>query len=253
VWLQKEPRDIIRPDQKRDPGRGWDRKARKNVERIFAVGAQQVDLPAWVEDYASFRRWLHSATFPDEGKICFINGKVWVDLSMEEYCSHNRVRTEICTVLHTLMKQTKFGQFVSEGMRYGHIETELSTEPDGTIFSHAALRDGRVRLVGGEKGMHTELVGSPEIVIEIVSASSEVKDTEWSMAAYFDADITEYWLIDARDEDDIRFEIYKRAKKEFTAVRKSAGWVKSAVLSKSFRLTQAEGADDNPEFTFEVR
>jgi Uma2 family endonuclease len=149
------------------------------------------------------------------------------------------------------MKATKFGEFVSEGMRYGHRESELSTEPDGMIFSHDAPRDGRVRLVGGAKGLHTELVGSPEI--EIVSRSSEVKDTEWSMSAYFDAEIAEYWLIDARDEVDIRFDIFKRGKKEFAAVRKSAGWTKSAVLGKSFRLTPSEGVGGNPEFTFAVR
>jgi Uma2 family endonuclease len=107
--------------------------------------------------------------------------------------------------------------------------------------------------VGGEKGMHTEVVGSPEIVIEIVSASSEVKDTEWTMSAYFDAGIAEYWLIDARAEDDTQFDIYKRGKKEFVTVRKSAGWAKSAVLGKSFRLTQSEDTDGNPEFTLDVR
>jgi Uma2 family endonuclease len=210
-------------------------------------------MPSWVKDYESFHRWMHSAAFPDEGKICFINGKVWVDLSMEEFFSHNAIRAEIGAVLQILVKQMKFGRFVPEGMRYGHRDTELSTEPDGMVFSHEALRDGRVRLVGGEKGLHTELVGSPEIVIEIVSESSEVKDTEWTMSAYFDAGVEEYWLIDARDEDDIQFDIYRHGKKEFATTRKSGGWVKSAVLGKSFRLTQSEGEDGNPEFTLEVR
>lgn len=210
-------------------------------------------MPAWVKDYESFRRWVHSAAFPEEGKVCFIHGKVWVDLSMEEFFSHNTVRTEFGRVLANLMKDTKFGRFVAEGMRYGHRDTELSTEPDGMVFSHDALRDGRVRLVGGGKGLNTELVGSPEVVIEIVSESSEVKDTEWTMSAYFDAGVEEYWVIDARDEDDIQFDIYRRGKKEFAATRKSGGWVKSAVLGKSFRLTQTEGEDGNPEFTLEVR
>jgi Uma2 family endonuclease len=172
---------------------------------------------------------------------------------MEAFFSHNAVKAEIGAVLHVLLKQSKFGWFVPDGMRYSHLETELTTEPDGMIFSHEALRDGRVRLVGGETGKQTEMVGSPEIAIEVVSESSEVKDTEWLMSAYFDAGIQEYWLIDARDRDDIRFDIYRRGKKEFATVRKSGGWVKSAVLGKSFRLTQSEGTDGNPEYTFEVR
>jgi Uma2 family endonuclease len=80
-----------------------------------------------------------------------------------------------------------------------------------------------------------------------------VKDSEWAMSAYFDAEIEEYWVIDARDPDDIQFEIYKRGKKEFTAVKKVGGWVKSAVLSKSFRLAQSEDDEGEPEFTFEYR
>jgi Uma2 family endonuclease len=229
------------------PGEG------KNVETIIASGAGQVTVPAWVRDYESFRRWLHSGEFPEEGKVCFINGKVWVDLSMEHFSSHNALRTEIGAVLHFLLKQTKFGRFVSEGMRYGHLSTELSTEPDGMVISHDAMNAGRVKLVGGKSGAQTELVGSPEILIEIVSDSSEVKDTEWTMSAYFDAGVQEYWVFDARDEDDLQFTIYKRGKKEFAAAKKSGGWTKSAVLGKSFRLTQAEGADNNPEFTFEYR
>ncbi|VTR91827.1 Putative uncharacterized protein OS=Mucilaginibacter paludis DSM 18603 GN=Mucpa_3906 PE=4 SV=1: Uma2 [Gemmata massiliana] len=223
------------------------------MEVALAIGGRKVVVPAWVTEFESFRRWSHSAEFPEEGRVCFINEKVWMDLSMEEFSSHNVVRTELGRVLANLMKETKFGRFVSEGMRFGHLGTQLSTEPDGMIVSHEALRDGRVELVGGDTGTQTELVGSPEIAIEIVSESSEVKDTEWTMTAYFDADVQEYWIVDARDEDDIRFDIYKRGKKEFVAVRKASGWTKSAVLGKSFRLTQSEGADGNPDFTLEVR
>jgi len=223
------------------------------VEAIVVVGENQVDIPAWVADFPSFRRWLDSEDFPEQGKVCFINSRVWVDLSMEEFFEHGQVRTEIGAVLHRLVKDAKFGRFAPEGTRYVHPETELSTEPDGMVISNESLRSGRVRLVGGAKGVHTRVHGSPEIVIEIVSEGSEVKDAEWAMAAYFDAGIAEYWVIDARDEDDIRFDIYKRGKKEYTVTRKSDRWVKSGVLGRSFRLTQSEDGDGEPVFTLEVR
>lgn len=223
------------------------------MEAVFVAGEDRIDIPAWVVDFASFRRWTHSDDFPETGKVCFIRDRVWVDLSMEEFVSHNQVRTEVGRVLANLMKETKFGRFVTEGMRYTHSETQLATEPDGMVVSHEALRTGRLALTAGPKGEATEAVGTPEILIEIVSRSSEVKDGEWGMSAYFDAGILEYWVIDARDEDDTRFDIHKRVKKEFVAVRKQAGWVKSGVLGKSFRLTQAEGEDGRPEFTLEVR
>lgn len=223
------------------------------METILAWGAAQVIVPAWVADSAAFRRWLHSGEFPEDGKVCFIDGKVWVDLSMEDFSTHNVLRAEFGRALATLMKETKFGRFVPEGMRFGHLGSELSTEPDGMVVSFDALNSRRVEPVGGESGIQSELLGSPGILIEVVSESSEVKDTEWTMSAHFDAGVQEYWVFDVRDEEDLQFVIYKRGKKEFVAVKKSGGWVKSAVLGKSFRLTYAEGADGNPEFTFEYR
>jgi Uma2 family endonuclease len=223
------------------------------VDNVFVSGDVQVAIPAWVVDFASFLRWLDSEEFPEQGKVCFINSKVWVDLSLEEFFEHGQVRTEIGRVLANLLKDTKYGRFAPEGTRYVHPDTELSTEPDGMVISKEALRTGRVQLVGGAKGDHTQVHGSPEIVIELVSRSSEVKDTEWCMSTYFDAEIEEYWVIDARDEDDIRFDIYKRGKKEFTPTRKQSGWVKSGVLGRSFRLVQTEDDDGKPEFTLEVR
>jgi Uma2 family endonuclease len=138
-------------------------------------------------------------------------------------------------------------------MRYSHLESNLSTEPDGMVISNDSFDTSRVKFVGGERGEQTEVAGSPEIVIEIVSRSSEVKDTEWALSVYFDAEIQEYWLVDAREEDDLQFDIYKRGKKEFAAMRKQGGWVKSAVLAKSFRLVRSENKSGNPEFTLEVR
>jgi Uma2 family endonuclease len=240
-----------RKEYSRQPADGHSEE--DSVETVFVTSSSKVDIPARVVDFASFRRWLHSGKFPEEGKICFINDRVWVDLSMEEFFIHGQVRTEIGAVLHQLVKHSKFGRFAPEGTRYSHLGTSLSTEPDGMVISNEALLAGRVRLVSGKKGDSTEVVGSPEIVIEIVSKSSQAKDTEWAMSAYFDAEIAEYWLIDAREEDDIRFDIYKRGKKEYTASRRVDGSVKSGVLGKSFRLVQSEDEDGNPDYTLELR
>jgi Uma2 family endonuclease len=223
------------------------------VETIFVVSGSKVDKPAWVVDFNSFRRWLHSEDFPDEGRICFINGKVWVDLSTERFFDHGQVKTEITRVLATLMKQTRFGRFAPDGTRYSHLESRLSTEPDGLVIANASFATKRVELVSGKKGKDTELIGTPDIVIEIVSPDSEDKDTEWLMAAYHNAGIPEYWLIDAREEDDTRFDVYKRGPKEYKASRKSDGWVKSPTLGKSFRLVPGEDENGNPEFPLEVR
>lgn len=228
-------------------------RSKTGITKVIIACDDQINIPASVVDFKSFRRWLHSADFPEKGKICFINKAVWVDLSMEEFYIHGQLGLEISRVLANLMKETKYGLFGRDGTRYSHLETNLSTEPDGMVISNEAIASGRVQFRGGERGDKTEVTGSPEIVIEIISRSSEEKDAQWAMAAYFDAGISEYWLVDAREEDDLKFDIFKRSKKEFVATRKQSGWVKSGVLGKAFRLIQSEDSFGNPEFTLEIR
>jgi Uma2 family endonuclease len=225
----------------------------EGLKKIIVNYTDQIDIPACVEDFDSFRRWLHREDFPENGKTCFIKNTVWVDLSKEDFFTHGQVLLEISRVLGTLVKETKFGRFGRDRTRYSHLETNLSTEPDGIVISYDAINSGRVRFQGGEKGEKTELIGSPEIVIEVLSRSSEEKDTEWLITACFDAGIQEYWLIDAREVEDIQFNIFKRNKKEFVATKTQHGWVKSAVLSKTIRLVQSEGDDGEPVFTLEAR
>jgi len=220
---------------------------------FFMIPSGEIAIPEWVVDFESFRRWLHSADFPENGRISFINDSIWVDLIMEEFFPHGEVIVDISRVLANLMKETKFGKFAKDGTRYSHLESNLSTEPDGMVFSREARIAGRVQFRGGEKGDKTEVIGSPEIGIEVVSTSSEQKDGEWLMAAYFDAGIDEYWLIDARDEEDIQFNVFKRNKQEYVATRKQHGWVKSNVLNKAFRFVQSENDDGDPEYLLETR
>ena len=90
------------------------------------------------------------------------------------------------------------------------------------------------------------------LVVEIAN-SSFPKDMHIKAPRYAAAGVREYWVIDAREEDDLRFDIYKRGKKEFVAARRQEGWVRSAVLGKSFRLSQSEAPDGEPDFSLEVR
>jgi Uma2 family endonuclease len=213
----------------------------------------EIAIPGWVVDFASFRRWLHSTEFPEYGKICFINNRVWADLTMEEFFDHGQLGNEISAVLYTLMNKTQFGYFARENTRYSHLETNLSTEPDGLVFSHEALDSGRVDIISGKMGKYTEVIGSPEIAIEMISRSSKVKDKDWLMSAYFEAGVKEYWLFDAQDEDAVVFDIFTRNKKGFVMTDKLNGWVKSLVLGKSFRLLRLKDIRGKSKFTLKVR
>ncbi len=197
----------------------------------------QIEIPVWVNDLASFRKWVHSGVLPEKLPVHFINGQVWVDFSMEELNSHNRVKTALGITLARLIEEGDFGVYISDGMRYTSEDGDFSTEMDAAFVSHATLAAKRVWFEAGKRGKATEMVGTPDLVIEIISRTSVQKDAEWLFSHYWYAGVPEYWFIDARGAE-IEFEIFKRMAKGFTAVRKTDGWAKSASLGKEFRLTR---------------
>lgn len=219
---------------------------------VMSAKHGKVQIPGWVVDLPTFRRWVHSGEPQEKLRAQFLNGEVWVDLVMEEAFSHNFVKNAVYAALMPLTEG--LGLFFSDGMLLTNDDAGIATEPDAMFISTEALESGRVELGAGTdvEANATEVVGSPDLVIEIVSRSTEEKDTELLMSKYHDAGISEYWVIDARDPDDIRFDILKRSKKEYTAVKKSGGWVKSAVLGKSFRLVR-KVTNNYPRFTLETR
>ncbi len=213
---------------------------------------ESVHIPGWVIDLASFRKWYQSDDFPKQGRLGYLDGGIVVDLSMEQFFSHNQVRTEFGAVLHFLVKSDQLGRFVTDGMLLSNVEADFATEPDGAFLSHETLNSGQVRLLEGSRGGAIELEGTPDMVLEIVSDSSVRKDTVALKAAYAEAGIREYWLVDARGEKP-SFDIFSRSAKGYVAGRKQAGWLKSAVFGKSFRLVQSVDKRGDPVFTLEVR
>jgi Uma2 family endonuclease len=71
-------------------------------------------------------------------------------------------------------------------------------------------------------------------------------------AAYWEAGVREYWIVDARREP-LEFDILRSTARGFVSSRKQQGWIKSAVFGKSFRLRQGTNALWHPEYTLEVR
>lgn len=208
-------------------------------------------IPSWVLDHASFRRWAASAEFPETGQYGWLDGKVWVDLSMERD-SHNLIKTECAIVLGGLAKKQRSGRFWCDRMLLTNLSAGLSTDPDGTFASWEALRDGRLRVVGGEPPDGIELVGTPDMVLEVVSRSSVRKDYDELPDLYFDAGIAEYWRIDSRSRD-VRFDLLRRTATGYRAARDNAGWRKSGVFAAAFRLTQTTNPLGDPAYALDLR
>jgi Uma2 family endonuclease len=211
-----------------------------------------VSVPSWVVDLESFRRWTDADDFPEDGRAWYLQGEVWIDMSREQIFTHVLVKTELTIVLGNLVKRAGLGLFLGDGALLSNITADISGVPDALFISQTSLESERVQLIEGSETGHVELEGSPDMVLEVVSASSVQKDTVILRQAYWQAGIREYWLVDARQEP-VRFEIFRRTAKGFTATPKRDGWLKSAVFGKSFQLTQRTNALDHPEYTLAVR
>lgn len=202
----------------------------------FVVNGAVVSVPPWVVDVASFRNWAHSDEFPESGRICFLNGDVWVDMSKEQLI-HNQIKGVIASVLMALVARTRMGLFLPDGYLFSNIVAALSTNPDGIYVSNKSLQLGKVTFVEGVEEGLVELEGSPDMVLEVVSPGSVEKDTVTLMELYWQAGVREYWLVDTRGEQPT-LEIQRHTDRGFVSVRSQRGWTRSGVFAKSFRIRQ---------------
>jgi hypothetical protein len=212
----------------------------------------EVNIPTWVDSLEAFRRWSDQPDFPRNGKTWWLRGEVWVDVSKEQIFSHILVKTEITIVLGGLVKAGKLGLYLTDGLLLSNFAADISGNADGTFVANQTLQSDRVRLIEGKGGGFTELQGSPDMVLEVQSDSSQQKDRDKLRLAYWEAGIPEYWLVDARRRP-LQFDILRHSAKGYTATRKQQGWIKSAIFSKSFQLLERMGSLGHPEYTLEAR
>lgn len=200
-----------------------------------------IEVPDWVVDFDTFGEWRFSDDIPEKLKAHYIRGRVWIE-DMEEIFSHNGVKLAITMTLGAIVRAEKLGRYFPDGILLSNEAADVRNEPDATFVSAESLKAKRVTFkAGSHSGAHaTVLVGSPDLVVEVVSPSSVDKDYEYLLAAYFDAGIREYWLVDARKGGDVEFTINRRSAKGFVPVRRAKGWSKSDVFGRSFRLVRQE-------------
>jgi Uma2 family endonuclease len=213
--------------------------------------SRRLSIPGWVTDINAFRRWLEEDDFPEDVRAWWLKGEVWLDMSREQLFTHNRIKLEIAATLHALARQESLGIMFTDGVLLSNFAADISGNPDGLFLATDTLAGDRVRLIEGKDDGYVELQGSPDMVLEVLSKSSEEKDEVLLKRAYWEADVREYWLVDVRKG--VRFEIFRHTAKGYTATRKQDGWVKSNVFGKSFRLVVEQGLGGHPDYTLEVR
>lgn len=180
---------------------------------------QAVLVPDWVSELESFRRWCDDDEFPEHGRIAFLKGEVWIDLSKEQMFTHDEPKCEINTVLRTRVKARRMGRYFTDGAFLSSEEGNVSNKPDGLFVSAEALREERVRVVEGRHEGHVEWEGGADMVLEAVSRSSVKQDTEMVREAYALAGVRENWLVDCRNVP-LRFDILRLVRGRYVAARR---------------------------------
>ncbi len=189
-------------------------------------------IPPSAHTLDGFRAWIE--TLPEKTKVTFLGGEVYLDMSKEDIETHTKVKGELFAVLYQLVRAADFGQIFQDGVLLTNADAELSTNPDAVAIRWETLQSGKSRIVE-RNGKHLELEGTPDWVLEVVSPSSVVKDTQFLKTAYHAAGIPEYWLVDARGPE-IAFSIFTYRAAGYAAVRPTRGFHASPVFGQSFRL-----------------
>lgn len=186
-----------------------------------------------------FRAWARSDSYPDQGRITFVNGRLIIDMSPERYETHLKIKTQLAYVIAGIVEQSDMGDFFTDGGFITNSDAGVSNEPDAMFASWESLESGKLAPPADlpQDGLHIELVGAPDWVCEIVSDSSVEKDTELLWQAYHKAGVAEYWLIDARG-DEIDFRLFVWQPGEYVASENQDGWRYSPVFAREFQLTR---------------
>lgn len=221
----------------------------KVARRADIIVNGNVLIPSWVKDLDSFRRWAFSDDFPERGRFSFLDGTLWVDLSMET-AIHNQIKTVITIVVGAIVLNDALGRFYADRMLLTHATVGLSNEPDAMFISNDRTEKGLAVLKKGDKSM--EVSGSPDMALEIVSKTSVPKDTVVSMDLYAKAGIGEYWLVDSTVEIP-ELVIMRLVAGKYVTARRQDGWVKSNVFGRSFRLVCKKDAMGLSHFNLKTK
>jgi len=214
------------------------------------VFEEQIEVP-FVRSLAEFRAWTMTDGFPDCGRIDYLAGRIEVDMSPEDFFCHGVLKTEIVRVLAQIVEGADAGYLLTDRTRISCPAADLSVEPDVVFISHESLDTGRVRLVAkvsGEPGRYMEVEGAPDLIVEIVSDRSVTKDTCRLPAAYWEAGVREFWLVDARGEV-LKFDILRPGPAGYPPSPVDAeSYGNSAVFGVRFQLSRRRDAHGRWKF-----
>jgi len=219
--------------------RGTARIVHDPATKPGTIRVQDCLIPPGLTTLDEFREWAHSDSYPERGDFTWMDGQLWVDLDMETAETHGLVKTAFAGVLYALVSSRELGVLFIDTMRFTQPAFDLSSEPDVMFISNESLADGTVRPVPGASGNAVEFEGAPDVIVEVVSDSSQLKDVVLFPQKLHQAGVKEYWIVDVR-RGALSFRILRRGAKKFIETPSRSGWVVSRVFRRSFSLTRKD-------------
>lgn len=212
------------------------------MSRRYAIFVEEnLKIPQDALSFQGFQVWAESEEFPETGRIDYLAGDVEVDMSPEDLHTHGIVKGAIYAALHFLVAG-RLGEVYVDRARVTSRFVDLSVEPDVVVVLWESLESGQVRYVSAaiqEPDRFSKMEGAPDVVVEVVSDSSEAKDFKRLPPLYAQAGVPELWLADAR-QGKVRFQIRSLQGGRYISIEPDAeGWIASPRLGLSFRLVRS--------------
>jgi Uma2 family endonuclease len=197
---------------------------------------ESVMIPLSAMTWNGYREWITSDAAPERGRFAFLADRIYVEMSPERLGSHNDLKSELSFILRMYVRETGSGFAFADGALVSHEAAQVSNEPDAVYVSRTSITSGRVTLVPAKDlRIMAEIVGTPDLVAEVLSPSSVGKDYRQLRSRYHAAGIPEYWLLDALGDEPL-FQILRHEPAGYEPVPPREGWIKSAVLNRELRL-----------------
>jgi Uma2 family endonuclease len=213
------------------------------------LGVLGLEIPWAIRTFEGFREWV--ATLDEHApRVHFHAGRVLIDVP-HDCKNHAPVVRAINRCLDRLVVDLDLGHYFGPPSWLTVEEVELSTEPDGFLVRWESWRQGVVR-VNPERG--TELLGRPDMALEVVSKTSEQKDLRELVVAYAKAGVREYWIGDARGAEPCLRILRLGARKKYKDVVPDAdGFLASPTFGRSFRLRRLIDKAGLVDYQLEVK
>jgi len=160
---------------------------------------------------------------PEDKKAELIDGEIIV--ASPAFDSHERLLGFLLTILTAFVRHFKLGEV--RGSRYAVRISERQTYEPDILF----VRKERVHLI-----TERELLEAPDLVVEIISASTARYDRWIKREQYEKAGVSELWLIDPYGAAGTQF--YQRRGEHIVEVAPVEGVIHSIALP-NFRLKTA--------------